>query len=31
MADIFIHISEMLARNSRMYPDEVALVERNPG
>ncbi len=30
MADIFIHIGEMLARNGRMYPDEVALVERDP-
>ncbi len=31
MADIFVHIGEMLARNGRMYPDEVALVERDPG
>ncbi len=31
MADIFIHIGEMLARNGRMYPDEMALVERDPG
>ena len=30
MADIFIHISEMLAWNGRMYPDEKALVERDP-
>jgi acyl-CoA synthetase (AMP-forming)/AMP-acid ligase II len=28
MADIHIHIGEMLARNARMYPDDVALVER---
>ncbi len=25
-----IHIGEMLARNARMYPNETALVERNP-
>ena len=25
-----IHIGEMLARNGRMYPDEIALIERNP-
>lgn len=25
-----IHIGEMLARNGRMYPDDVALVERTP-
>lgn len=25
-----IHIGEMLARNARMYPDEIALVERIP-
>jgi acyl-CoA synthetase (AMP-forming)/AMP-acid ligase II len=30
MGEIYIHIGEMLARNGRMYPDEVALVERNP-
>ena len=30
MADIYIHIGEMLARNARMYPTEVALIERNP-
>ena len=30
MADTFIHIGEMLARNARMYPDEVALIERIP-
>lgn len=30
MPDTAIHIGEMLARNARMYPDDVALVERNP-
>ena len=30
MADTYIHIGEMLARNGRMYPDEVALIERIP-
>jgi acyl-CoA synthetase (AMP-forming)/AMP-acid ligase II len=30
MADINIHIGEMLARNSRMYPNDVALIERVP-
>ena len=25
-----IHIGEMLARNGRMYPDDVALIERAP-
>jgi len=30
MREIYIHIGEMLARNGRMYPDEVALVERIP-
>jgi len=30
MSDIHIHIGEMLARNARMYPDDVALVERAP-
>jgi len=30
MADTTIHIGEMLARNARMYPDDVALVERIP-
>jgi acyl-CoA synthetase (AMP-forming)/AMP-acid ligase II len=25
-----IHIAEMLARNARMYPDRIALVERIP-
>jgi acyl-CoA synthetase (AMP-forming)/AMP-acid ligase II len=30
MADTTIHVSEMLARNARMYPHDVALVERIP-
>ena len=30
MADINIHIGEMLARNGRMYPDDIALIERIP-
>jgi len=30
MGDIYIHIGEMLARNARMYPNDVALVERVP-
>lgn len=30
MNDITIHIGEMLARNARMYPDDVALIERVP-
>jgi acyl-CoA synthetase (AMP-forming)/AMP-acid ligase II len=30
MSDIYIHIAEILARNARMYPDDVALVERIP-
>jgi acyl-CoA synthetase (AMP-forming)/AMP-acid ligase II len=30
MSDINIHIGEMLARNARMYPDDVALIERIP-
>jgi acyl-CoA synthetase (AMP-forming)/AMP-acid ligase II len=30
MRDICIHIGEMLARNARMYPDKIALVERIP-
>ena len=30
MPDTFIHISEMLSRNARMYPDDIALVERIP-
>ena len=28
MIDIQIHIGEILARNARMYPDDIALVER---
>jgi acyl-CoA synthetase (AMP-forming)/AMP-acid ligase II len=28
MSDINIHIGEILARNSRLYPDEIAFVER---
>ena len=28
MSDIQIHIGEILARNARMYPDDIALVER---
>jgi acyl-CoA synthetase (AMP-forming)/AMP-acid ligase II len=28
MSDIHIHIGEMLARNARMYPNDIALVER---
>jgi acyl-CoA synthetase (AMP-forming)/AMP-acid ligase II len=31
MSDIHIHLGEMLARNGRMYPDDVALIERIPG
>lgn len=31
MADIYIHIGEMLARNGRMVADDIALVERIPG
>ena len=31
MADVCIHIGEMLARNGRMYPNKIALVERNVG
>ena len=27
---MYIHIGEMLARNARMYPESIALVERNP-
>ena len=27
---MYIHIAEMLSRNARMYPDEVALIERTP-
>jgi len=30
MADMNIHIGEMLARNARMYPDDIALIERVP-
>ena len=30
MSDVYIHIGEMLARNARMYPNDVALVERMP-
>lgn len=30
MPDIYIHIGEILARNARMYPQDVALVERVP-
>jgi acyl-CoA synthetase (AMP-forming)/AMP-acid ligase II len=30
MADTYIHIGEMLARNARVYPDDVALIERIP-
>lgn len=30
MGDVYIHVGEMLARNARMYPDDIALVERNP-
>jgi acyl-CoA synthetase (AMP-forming)/AMP-acid ligase II len=30
MADMHVHIGEMLARNGRMYPDDVALIERVP-
>ncbi|MGB9630153.1 MAG: AMP-binding protein, partial [Thermodesulfobacteriota bacterium] len=30
MGNLDIHIGEMLARNARLYPDEVALVERTP-
>ncbi len=30
MADVYIHIGEILARNGRMYPNDVALVERIP-
>jgi acyl-CoA synthetase (AMP-forming)/AMP-acid ligase II len=31
MADTYIHIGEILARNARMYTNDVALVERVPG
>ncbi len=30
MKDVYIHIGEILARNARMYPNDVALVERVP-
>jgi acyl-CoA synthetase (AMP-forming)/AMP-acid ligase II len=30
MSDVCIHIGEILARNARMYPNDVALVERIP-
>jgi len=30
MPDTTIHIGEMLSRNARMYPDDIALVERIP-
>lgn len=30
MSDVCIHIGEMLARNARMYPDDIALIERIP-
>jgi acyl-CoA synthetase (AMP-forming)/AMP-acid ligase II len=30
MGDIYVHIGEILARNARMYPNDVALVERVP-
>jgi long-subunit acyl-CoA synthetase (AMP-forming) len=30
MSDIYIHIGEMLARNARMYPNDLPLVERVP-
>lgn len=30
MRDINVHIGEMLARNARMYPDDIALIERMP-
>ena len=30
MSDMYVHIGEMLARNARMYPNDVALVERIP-
>jgi len=28
MGDVYTHIGEILARNARMYPDDVALIER---
>lgn len=30
MKDVYTHIGEILARNARMYPDDVALIERIP-
>jgi acyl-CoA synthetase (AMP-forming)/AMP-acid ligase II len=30
MSEVCVHIAEMLARNARMYPDKIALVERTP-
>jgi acyl-CoA synthetase (AMP-forming)/AMP-acid ligase II len=30
MSQFFIHIGEMLARNGRMFPEEIALAESNP-
>ncbi len=30
MGNLDIHIGEMLARNARMYPDEIALIEKIP-
>ncbi len=30
MGKMDVHIGEMLARNARMYPDDLALVERAP-
>ena len=30
METVYVHIGEMLARNGRMYPDDLALVERIP-
>ena len=30
MGGTFTHIGEILARNARMYPDDVALIERRP-
>ena len=30
MGKMDVHIGEILARNARMYPDDLALVERTP-
>lgn len=30
MANLDVHIGEMLARNARMYPNDIALIERTP-